>query len=81
MVYIENLVLIVEVLGLWNLIDFIEKWFDFIFFFGRFFKVMFEIVLVVYEKGLGIYKEIFLRVGKSIVEFICFVLGFMVVLG
>ncbi|KAK0737640.1 nucleoporin Nup120/160-domain-containing protein [Apiosordaria backusii] len=80
-VYIENSVPVVEASGPWNSVDSTEKWLDLIFFPGRFSKATLETALAVYEKGLGTYKETTSRVGKSIAESICSVLGSTAALG
>ncbi|KAK3396546.1 nucleoporin Nup120/160-domain-containing protein [Sordaria brevicollis] len=56
-------------------VDSSEKWLELIFFPGRFSKSTLETALVVYEKGLGTYKEGASKSNKSIAEQICSVLG------
>ncbi|KAK1773298.1 nucleoporin Nup120/160-domain-containing protein [Copromyces sp. CBS 386.78] len=56
-------------------VDSSEKWLELIFFPGRFSKSTLETALVMYEKGLGTYKEGNSRSNKSIAESICSVVG------
>ena len=56
-------------------VDSSEKWLELIFFPGRFSKSTLETALVMYEKGLGTYREGQSRTNKSIAESICSVLG------
>lgn len=56
-------------------VDSSEKWLELIFFPGRFSKSTLKTALVMYEKGLGTYKEGASRSNKSIAESICSVLG------
>ncbi len=74
-VEIENTVPTVSASGPWNPTDSTEKWLDLIFFPGRFSKSTLETALAMYEKGLGTYKETTSKVGRSIAESICSVLG------
>jgi nuclear pore complex protein Nup160 len=74
-VQIENTVPTVRASGPWNPTDSAEKWLDLIFFPGRFSKSTLETALAMYEKGLGTYKETSSKVGRSIAESICSVLG------
>ena len=74
-VCIDNPVPTVRASGPWNPTDSAEKWLDLIFFPGRFSKSTLETALAMYEKGLGTYKESGPKVGRSIAESICSVLG------